>query len=85
MHEDHTFTLKMGKSNYKRAPDFEFREESEVHQLWTISRYQTKKLESAAEKCDQFHLADGHHRLASTQKWGTTAERRRRTCLCSGK
>ena len=69
MHENPTLTLKMGKSSYKKAPDFEFREESEVHQLWILSRYQTKKLESFAEKCDQFHLADGHHRLASTQKW----------------
>ena len=56
------FSLKMGKVTTK-APEFEFRDESEVHQLWTISRYQTKKLESFAEKCDQFHLADGHHRL----------------------
>ena len=75
MHEDPTFSLKMGKSNYKRAPEFEFRDESEVHQLWTISRYQTKKLESFAEKCDQFHLADGHHRLASTQLWGEQQQR----------
>ena len=76
MHEDHTFTFKMGKSNYKRAQDFEFREESEVHQLWILSRYKTKKLESFAKKCDQFHLADGHHRLASTQKWAEQHQKR---------
>lgn len=69
MHENPTFSSKMGESNYKKAPDFEFKEESEIHQLWTLSEDQSKKLERFAKDSDQFHLADGHHRLASTQQW----------------
>ena len=69
MHENPAFSSKMGKSNYKKAPDFEFREESKIHQLWVLSSFQSKKLENFTKNIDQFHLADGHHRLASTQKW----------------
>ena len=76
MHEDPTFSLKMGESNHKKAPDFEFREESEIHQMWTLSSYQSKKLESFAKNLNQFHLADGHHRLASTQQWAEQHQKR---------
>ena len=69
MHEDPGFSSKMGESIYLNNPDYEFNEESETHQLWKLTTEQVKKLESFAKNCDQFHLADGHHRLASTQQW----------------
>ena len=76
MHENPAFSLKMEKNNYKKAPDFEFREESKIHQLWVLSSFQSKKLESFTKNVDQFHLADGHHRLASTQKWAEQHQKR---------
>ena len=76
MHENPAFSSKMGKSNYKKAPDFEFREKSEVHQLWALPSQQSKKLENFTKNIDQFHLADGHHRLASTQKWAVQHQKR---------
>ena len=70
MHEDAKFSKVMGDSIYLNTPDFDFREENEMHQLWVLTAAQAKDLESFAHNCEQFHLADGHHRLASTQQWG---------------
>ena len=70
MHEDPNFSSKMGKSIYLNTPDYEFYEVNEKHQLWILTTEQCKELESFAKNCVQFHLADGHHRLASSLKWG---------------
>ena len=59
---------KWEKVTTKKLQTLNLEKKAKLHQLWALSSQQSKKLENF-KKCDQFHLADGHHRLASTQKW----------------
>ena len=76
MHEDSFFTLRIRENIRRNTPDFEFREENEIHQLWVLSISRFYRLRKFSRECGEFHLADGHHRLASIQKWAEQHQKR---------
>ena len=68
-HESPDFTNQLKKSICAVKHDFDFHNNMERHQLWIIPPKAATTLENFAKNCAQFHLADGHHRLASIQDW----------------
>ena len=69
VHESPDFSEQLKAKICHRTPDFHFQLEQEHHQLWVIPEEERDSLESFSKHTTQFHLADGHHRLASTQQW----------------
>ena len=69
VHESPDFSEQLKAKICHRKPDFHFQLEQEHHQLWVIPEEERESLESFSKHTTQFHLADGHHRLASTQQW----------------
>ena len=69
VHESPDFSQQLKAKICHSTPDFHFQLEQEHHQLWIIPPEECKALEDFSSQTAQFHLADGHHRLASTQQW----------------
>ena len=69
LHESPDFSQQLKAKICHSTPDFHFQLEQEHHQLWIIPPEECKALEDFSSQTAQFHLADGHHRLASTQQW----------------
>lgn len=66
IHEDDRFALQFEKEITNRSADHAFRLGSERHEIWRLSELQSHEFMHFAKRQDQFHLADGHHRLASS-------------------
>ena len=70
VHESPDFSTQLKEQICTKTPDFSFTIAKEKHELWVVPPAQAKALETFALTTPQFHLADGHHRLASTLDWG---------------
>lgn len=66
MHENIQEAAKLGKRIYNRKGDFQYNIGKEKHQLWALNPEEISSLSNFCQQQDQFHLADGHHRYAST-------------------
>ena len=66
MHENNQEAAEIGKRINRRKGDFQFHLGTEQHQLWILSPEEVTRLNNLCELQKQFHLADGHHRYAST-------------------
>ncbi len=66
MHENNAAATALGKQIKTRKADFHFHLGNEQHQLWALNTDEAARLTHFCEKEQQFHLADGHHRYAST-------------------
>ena len=66
IHEDDRFATIFEKKTTHRPADYAFRLGDQQHELWRLSASQSHDFMHFAEGQDQFHLADGHHRLASS-------------------
>lgn len=69
-HESPTFSSQLKGQICLKKPNFSYRMGQTQHQVWILPPPLAKAIESFAHKAAQFHLADGHHRLASSVKWG---------------
>ena len=70
VHESPDFSTQLKEQICTKTPDFSFTIAQEKHELWGVPPAQAKALERFALGAPQLHLADGHHRLASTLDWG---------------
>ena len=68
IHENDRFAMDFEEKTTNRPADYAFRLGRERHELWRLSESQTKTFAQFAQRYGQFHLADGHHRLASSIK-----------------
>lgn len=68
LHEADDFALNFSTAVMKRSPNFTFLMDNTTHELWTLTASEVKVLSQFAKSQKQFHLADGHHRLASSLK-----------------
>ena len=66
MHENNLEAAALGKHISSRKEDLLYHLGSERHQLWALNPKEVSRLSNFCEQQDQFHLADGHHRYAST-------------------
>jgi uncharacterized protein (DUF1015 family) len=65
------------KEATKTRPEYEFTTtDKDKHELWVLSKDQTKEVIEAFEQVEALYIADGHHRSASSvalsdkKKWG---------------
>ena len=66
LHENTDFTASFESSIYKRPCTISFSLNNEEHELWELDAQETKVIQAFAKNEEQFHLADGHHRLAGS-------------------
>lgn len=66
IHEDDQFALDFQKKVMDRLADHQYQLGNQQHQLWQLSTNQVAEFNQFAKRQSQFHLADGHHRLASS-------------------
>lgn len=66
MHENNLAAAALGNHISSRKEDFLYHLGTERHQLWALNPEEISRLRNFCEQQDQFHLADGHHRYAST-------------------
>ncbi len=70
MHENNTAAAALGKQIKTLEADFQYHLGTEQHQLWILNSQEASSLTHFCEEEQQFHLADGHHRYASTLNTG---------------
>ena len=70
MHEDNSSAAALGKQIKTRKADFQYHLGTEQHQLWSLNSQEVSSLSHFCKQEHQFHLADGHHRYASTLNVG---------------
>lgn len=66
MHENNLAAAALGLQISNRKEDLLYHLGTERHQLWALSPEEVSRLSNFCGQQDQFHLADGHHRYAST-------------------
>ena len=66
MHENSLAAAKLAKRINNRKEDFLYLLGTEQHQLWCLKPEEVTFINNFCQELDQFHLADGHHRYAST-------------------
>lgn len=72
VHENTTAAMHLGQLIKKRPPANVFELGIEKHQLWQLNKKETALAQAFAQQQAQFHLADGHHRYASTLHYAKT-------------
>ncbi|MDG1054516.1 MAG: DUF1015 family protein [Flavobacteriaceae bacterium] len=70
MHENNDAAAALGKQVKARKADFNYHLDTELHQLWVLNKQEAFSLSHFCKQEQQFHLADGHHRYASTLNTG---------------
>lgn len=70
MHENNDAAAALGKQIKARKADFQYHLDTELHQLWALNEQEALSLSHFCEQEQQLHLADGHHRYASTLNTG---------------
>lgn len=73
VHENESFDQKISTQICNKKPDYTYTISGEKHELWHLNVQEQNDLEAFALKEKYFHLADGHHRLASSLKLMETA------------
>ena len=66
MHENSLAAASLAKRINNRKEDFIYHLGTEQHQLWSLNAEEVTILNDFCQQQEQFHLADGHHRYAST-------------------
>ena len=66
MHENSLAAATLAKRINNRKEDFLYLLGTEQHQLWCLKPEEVTFINNFCQELDQFHLADGHHRYAST-------------------
>lgn len=66
MHENNLAAAALGKHICNRKEDLLYHLGKERHRLWALCPEEVSRLSNYCEQQGQFHLADGHHRYAST-------------------
>ena len=66
MHENNLAAATLAKQINKRKEDFLYPHGTEQHQLWCLKPEEVTFINNFCQELEQFHLADGHHRYAST-------------------
>lgn len=66
MHEKKQAAAELSELIHRRKGDLQFILGTEKHQLWMLTTKETARLNNLCKELEQFHLADGHHRFAST-------------------
>lgn len=66
LHENSSAAEQLGKQIHQRPPEQQFMLGSNKHQLWQLDSKETALAQKFSQNEAQFHLADGHHRYAST-------------------
>ena len=74
MHENNQAAAKLGNHINAREADFQYHLGTEKHRLWILNSQEVSSLSHFCEQEQQFHLADGHHRYASTLNAGKKLE-----------
>ena len=70
MHENTKAATQMAQMITKRPADLQYDLNEEQHLLWSLQTTESDRIENLAQETPYFHLADGHHRYASTLKVG---------------
>ena len=70
MHENTIAARQMAQMITKRPADLQYDLNEEQHLLWSLQTTESDRIENLAQETPYFHLADGHHRYASTLKVG---------------
>lgn len=68
LHEEDYFEVNFSTSITQRSPAYAFTINQNTHELWVLTSKEEAALHRFAKSQQQFHLADGHHRLASSLK-----------------
>lgn len=66
LHENTTFSDAFAAKMYKRSCATQYTLGNELHEIWLLDDEEAKEVKRFAAAEKQFHLADGHHRLASS-------------------
>lgn len=66
IHEDNAFATACNNTITQKPPSFHFQLNQSIHEIWILSAQVQQALVEFAKKTTPFHLADGHHRLASS-------------------
>lgn len=66
MHEKNQAAAELSQQIHCRKGELQFILGVEKHQLWMLTSEEAARLNNLCDELEQFHLADGHHRYAST-------------------
>ena len=66
MHEKNQAAAELSQQIHRRKGELQFILGTEKHQLWMLTSEEAARLNNLCDELEQFHLADGYHRYAST-------------------